>query len=173
MVLLAIYYIFFTCFLATLRVYSFQEVQVNKFTKILGGVAAVAIIAFFAACSSPIDSTQGSARAALSATDTTTLVAGGTIGNVASSAAFTSGANSTVNGYVTAVAAVTLGANSRVNGNVTAGAAFTMGATAVVTGNVNAVGDIVLGANAHVLGSVHSGSGVITYGAGATVGSIN
>jgi len=38
---------------------------------------------------------------AVADTDTTTLAAGATIGNVSSSAAFTAGAGSTVNGYVT------------------------------------------------------------------------
>src|SRR5690349_13578381 len=47
--------------------------------------------------------------AAQTSTNTTTLAAGATIGNVSSTAAFTAGATSTVNGYVNATAAVTLG----------------------------------------------------------------
>ena len=104
--------------------------------------------------------------------DVTTLVAGGSSGSICSSAAFTSGANSTVNGSVTAQAATTLGATSRVHGDVTAGAAYTSGDGSVVDGNVTAVGDITLGANSRILGTVHSGTGVITYGAGATVGGV-
>jgi hypothetical protein len=34
------------------------------------------------------------------------------------------------------------------------------------------VGDITLGANSRILGTVHSSTGVITYGAGATVGGV-
>jgi hypothetical protein len=104
--------------------------------------------------------------------DVTTLVAGGSSGNICSSAAFTSGANSTVNGSVTAKAATTLGATSRVHGNVTAGAAYTSGDGSVVDGNVSASGAVTLGANSRILGTVHSGTGVITYGAGATVGRV-
>ena len=104
--------------------------------------------------------------------DVTTLVAGGSSGSICSSAAFTSGANSTVNGSVTAQAATTLGATSRVHGDVTAGAAYTSGDGAVVDGNVSASGDVTLGANSRILGTVHSGTGVITYGAGATVGGV-
>ena len=104
--------------------------------------------------------------------DVTTLVAGGSSGNICSSAAFTSGANSTVNGSVTAKAATTLGATSRVHGSVTAGAAYTSGDGSVVDGNVSASGDVTLGANSRILGTVHSGTGVITYGAGATVGGV-
>jgi cytoskeletal protein CcmA (bactofilin family) len=104
--------------------------------------------------------------------DVTTLVAGGSSGGICSSTAFTSGANSIVNGWVTAKAATTLGATSRVHGNVTAGAAYTSGDGSVVDGNVNASGDITLGANSRILGTVHSGTGVITYGAGATVGRV-
>src|SRR6185436_5082679 len=105
--------------------------------------------------------------------DVTTLVAGGSSGNICSSAAFTSGANSTVNGWVTAKAATTLGATSRVHGNVTAGAAYTSGDGSVVDGNVSASGDVTLGANSRILGTVHSGTGVVTYGAGATVGGVS
>ena len=104
--------------------------------------------------------------------DVTTLVAGGTSGSICSNAAFTSGANSTVNGWVTTKAAATLGASSRVHGNVTAGAAYTSGDSSVVDGNVTASGDITLGANSRILGTVHSGTGVITYGAGASVGGV-
>jgi cytoskeletal protein CcmA (bactofilin family) len=104
--------------------------------------------------------------------DVTTLVAGGSSGSICSSAAFTSGANSTVNGWVTAKAATTLGATSRVHGDVTAGAAYTSGDGSVVEGNVSASGDVTLGANSRILGTVHSGTGVITYGAGATVGGV-
>jgi len=104
--------------------------------------------------------------------DVTTLVAGGSSGNICSSAAFTSGANSTVNGSVTAKAATTLGATSRVHGDVTAGAAYTSGDGSVVDGNVSASGAVTLGANSRILGTVHSGTGVITYGAGATVGGV-
>ena len=104
--------------------------------------------------------------------DVTTLVAGGSSGSICSSAAFTSGANSTVNGSVTAKAATTLGATSRVHGDVTAGAAYTSGDSSVVDGDVTAAGDITLGANSKILGTVHSGTGVITYGAGATVGGV-
>jgi cytoskeletal protein CcmA (bactofilin family) len=110
--------------------------------------------------------------AATTCLDVATLVAGGTSGSICSSAAFTSGANSTVNGWVTSQAATTLGANGRVHGNVTAGAAYTSGDSSVVDGNVSASGDITLGANSRVLGTVHSGTGVITYGAGATVGGV-
>ena len=104
--------------------------------------------------------------------DVTTLVAGGSSGSICSSAAFTSGANSTVNGSVTAQAATTLGATSRVHGDVTAGAAYTSGDGSVVDGNVSASGAVTLGANSRILGTVHSGTGVITYGAGATVGGV-
>jgi len=104
--------------------------------------------------------------------DVTTLVAGGSSGSICSSAAFTSGANSIVNGWVTAKAATTLGATSRVHGDVTAGAAYTSGDGSVVEGNVSASGDVTLGANSRILGTVHSGTGVITYGAGATVGGV-
>jgi predicted acyltransferase (DUF342 family) len=54
--------------------------------------------------------------------DTTTLVAGGSSGAICSSAAFTSGAKSTIKGNVSAKAAVTLDATSHVIGSVTAGA---------------------------------------------------
>jgi predicted acyltransferase (DUF342 family) len=142
-------------------------------------------------------------------TDTATLAAGGRIGNVNSSAAFTAGASCTVSGYVTAVAAVTLGAGTAVSGNVSTGAAFTSGdsvdiigsvsskaaftsganstigsnvtvggdftsgANSVISGNVYVTGSVTLGAGSRILGSVHSGTGVITYGAGATIGSVN
>jgi cytoskeletal protein CcmA (bactofilin family) len=105
--------------------------------------------------------------------DVTTLVAGGSSGSICSSAAFTSGANSTINGSVTAKAATTLGATSRVHGDVTAGAAYTSGDGSVVDGNVSASGAVTLGANSRILGTVHSGTGVITYGAGATVGGVS
>jgi cytoskeletal protein CcmA (bactofilin family) len=111
----------------------------------------------------------------LSATEcanTTTLVAGGSVRDICSDAAFTSGANSTVNGNVSAKAGVTLGATSKVNGSVTAGAAFTSGDDSVVSGDVTAVGDITLGANSRITGSVHSNTGVINYGAGAKVGKV-
>src|SRR5580765_1491410 len=105
--------------------------------------------------------------------DVTTLVAGGSSGSICSSAAFTSGANSTVNGSVTAKAATTLGATSRVHGDVTAGAAYTSGPGSVVDVSVSASGDVTLGANSRILGTVHSCTGVIRYGAGATVGGVN
>jgi MSHA biogenesis protein MshQ len=105
-------------------------------------------------------------------TNTTTLAAGSSVRDICSSAAFTSGANSTVSGNISAKAAVTLGATSKVNGSVTAGADFTSGDSSVVSGNVSATGDITLGANSRITGSVHSGTGVITYGAGATVGKV-
>jgi UDP-3-O-[3-hydroxymyristoyl] glucosamine N-acyltransferase len=105
-------------------------------------------------------------------TDITTLVAGGTMGSVNSSAAFTSGADSTVTGNVVAAAAVTLGADAVVTGNVTVGADFTSGANSIVRGNVWVTGDVTLGAGSRILGSVHSGSGTITYGSGASVGSV-
>lgn len=151
-----------------------------KFMKNLSGVLAVAMMMSFAVVS----------VSAQSPSDTTTLVAGLSSGSINSSAAFTSGANSTVNGYVIAVGAVNLGANSLVTGNVTSGAAFicgdsariqgsvsamaafTSGANSVITGNVYVSGDITLGAGSRILGFVHSGTGVINYGAGATVGSI-
>jgi len=107
-------------------------------------------------------------QASDSSTDTTNLVANGRMGNVASSSAFTSGADSFVDGFVTARTAVTLGANSRVTGNVTVGTAFTSGANSVVEGNVVAHGAITLGAQSRILGSVHSDIGVITWGDGAT-----
>jgi cytoskeletal protein CcmA (bactofilin family) len=59
-----------------------------------------------------------------------------------------------------------------VRGDVTAGAAYSSGDSSVVEGNVSASGDITLGANSRILGTVHSGTGVISYGAGATVGSV-
>ena len=109
---------------------------------------------------------------AASGTDVTTLVAGGTSGSINSSAAFTAGASSKITGDVTAMAAVTLGADSVVTGNVKAGADYTSGANSTVRGNVWVTGDVTLGADSKILGSVHSGSGTITYGSGATVGSI-
>jgi predicted acyltransferase (DUF342 family) len=104
--------------------------------------------------------------------DVTSLVAGGASGSICSNAAFTSGADSTINGWITAKAAITLGASSRVHGDVSAGAAYTSGDGSIVDGDVTATGDITLGANSRVLGTVHSGTGVITYGAGATVGGV-
>ena len=104
--------------------------------------------------------------------DVTTLVAGGSMGSVNSASAFTSGANSKVTGNVVAAAAVTLGADSLVTGNVRAGADFTSGANSTVRGDVSAIGDINLGAGSKILGSLHSGSGIITYGLGATVGRV-
>jgi predicted acyltransferase (DUF342 family) len=59
-----------------------------------------------------------------------------------------------------------------VTGNVTAGAAYTSGANSLVSGDVSAAGNITLGANSRITGSAHSGTGVITYGDGATVGSV-
>jgi len=105
-----------------------------------------------------------------SGADVTSLEANGIIGSVDSSAAFTSGANSTVNGNVTAVAGVTIGDSARVNGSVRSGAAFTSGANSIVSGNVRAVGDVNLGDHSRILGTVFSGTGVINYGDGAVVG---
>ena len=105
-------------------------------------------------------------------TDTTTLLMGDSTGAICSSAGFTSGVISTVNGDVSAKAGVTLGAMSRTIGSIDAGAAFTSGAASVVGGNVTAVGDITLGAKSRITGTVHSGTGVITYGDGATVGQV-
>jgi hypothetical protein len=120
--------------------------------------------------------------------DITNLIAGVTLdNNVCSSAAFTSGADSVVNGYVHAAAAVTLGANSIVNGNVVSGAGFTSGAnsivygnvnngaayssgdTSIVTGCVNSVSDATLGAHSIINGTLFSGSNVYNYGLGAQV----
>ena len=133
---------------------------------------------------------QGSSLIAAFCVNTRSLVAGGYSGAICSMAEFTSGANSTVNGTLTAQAAVTLGANSKVNnfvdagtaytggdgatvtGNVTAGTTYTSGANSVVWGDVIAAGDITLGAYSRISGSAHSGTGVITYGDGATVGSV-
>ena len=145
---------------------------------------------------------------AQTSTDTATLAAGGYIGNVNSTAAFTAGADSTMTGYVTAVGAVTIGAGSSVANNVTAGAAFTSGdsakiggsvsakaaftsganstiggnatvgadftsgANSVINGNVYVTGSVTLGAGSRIIGTVHSSTGVITYGAGATIGGV-
>jgi UDP-3-O-[3-hydroxymyristoyl] glucosamine N-acyltransferase len=105
-------------------------------------------------------------------TNTTDLAAGVSALAICSSAAFTSGANSTVNGDVSAQAAVTLGATSRIHGSVKTGGAFTSGDRSVVSGDVTAAGDVSLGAYSRITGSVHSDTGVITYGAGATVGKV-
>jgi UDP-3-O-[3-hydroxymyristoyl] glucosamine N-acyltransferase len=92
-------------------------------------------------------------------------------GNVTAGAAFTSGDSCTIKGSVSAQAAFTGGANSIVGGNVRVGADFTSGANSIVVGDVYVTGAVTLGARSRILGSVHSGTGVITYGKGATVGS--
>ena len=66
----------------------------------------------------------------------------------------------------------TSGANSTIGANVQAGGDFTSGAFSVITGNVWVTGDVTLGAGSKIMGSIHSGSGNITYGSGATVGSV-
>ena len=104
--------------------------------------------------------------------DTTALVDNGSSGAICSSAAFTSGASSVVNGNISAKGGVTLGAGSKSTGSVKAGAAFTSGANSVIEGDVTAVGDIVLGATSRITGTAHSDTGVITYGDGATVGKV-
>jgi hypothetical protein len=104
--------------------------------------------------------------------DISTLADGATITDVCSSVAFTSGANTIINGNVTTLASYTSGLNALVTGNVTSGSAYTSGANSIVNGNVSAVGDVTLGADSKIIGSVHSGTGVIIYGANATVGSV-
>jgi cytoskeletal protein CcmA (bactofilin family) len=119
--------------------------------------------------------------------DIASLPAGQTSGSINSTAAFTSGADCTINGDVTAVKSVTIGAKNYVGGSVNAGEAFTSGERTNITGNVNATkdltlgaytevygdvnagGTITLGANAHVHGSAHSGTGVIVYGENSSV----
>ncbi len=146
--------------------------------RIIAMLSVAVVLATTVYASSPPHSSKAPKRPGMTSyattcQDVTTLVAGGSSGNICSSAAFTSGANSIVNGWVTAKAATTLGATSRVLGDVTAGAAYTSGDGSVVNGNVSASGDVTLGANSRILGTVHSGTGVITYGAGATVGGVS
>jgi predicted acyltransferase (DUF342 family) len=93
-------------------------------------------------------------------------------GNVIAGAAFTSGDSCTIKGSVSAKAAFTGGANSIVGGNVLVGADFTSGANSIVAGDVYVTGAVTLGARSRILGALHSGTGVITYGKGATVGSV-
>jgi len=174
--------------------------------KIYIGVCIALLLAAFVVGYARIGATQTTDTC----TDVTTVVVGDKIGNVCSSAAFTAGAGSTIDGYVNAYADVTLGslckvvgignvssgaaftsgdgcvvkgsvsakagytsgANSTVDGNVTVGADYTSGAKSIVKGNVFVAGDVTLGAGSKITGSVHSGTGVITYGDGATVGSV-
>jgi serine acetyltransferase len=93
-------------------------------------------------------------------------------GNVTAGAAFTSGESCTIKGSVSAKAAFTVGAHSIVGGNVTVGADFTSGTGSIVVGDVYVTGAVTLGAGSRILGAVHSGTGVLTYGKGATVGSV-
>jgi predicted acyltransferase (DUF342 family) len=105
--------------------------------------------------------------------DFTNVIASTTyIGNICSSAAVTIGASAIVNGNISAVAAITLGASVQLTGNLQAGAAITTGAGATVSGNIHAAAAITLGANSHISGTAVSDIGTITYGAGATVGSV-
>ncbi len=104
--------------------------------------------------------------------DISTLVDGATMTDVCSGVAFTSGANTIINGNVTTLASYTSGLNALVTGNVASGSAYTSGASSIVNGNVSAAGSVTLGAGSKILGSVHSGTGVIIYGANATVGSV-
>src|SRR3989338_3466537 len=92
------------------------------------------------------------------------------IGNICSSSAVTTGADSTVNGDIYAVAAITLGANSIVSGQLQAGAAITLGANSFVGTNIHAGADITLGAYSSVTGTATSDTGIITYGVGSSVG---
>src|SRR3989338_9466680 len=71
----------------------------------------------------------GATLAAAACADITNVVVN-TIynGDICSSSALTTGADSTVNGNIKAVSAITLGANSVVNGQLNAGAAITLGA---------------------------------------------
>src|SRR5688572_14932051 len=90
--------------------------------KLATGFAAVLMAAAFSVASVSADPPL----------DVATIAAGATVGDVSSTAAFTAGAGSTVNGYVVAAQAVTLGASVTVTGNVSAGAAFTSGDSAKI-----------------------------------------
>jgi cytoskeletal protein CcmA (bactofilin family) len=122
--------------------------------------------------------------------DTPIFAGGGTFpdGDVCSSTTFTAGGESIFNGYIKANGEIFIGANSRVNGYITsttaaittdannlvygdinAAAAITIGAGSTIHGNLIAGKDITLGAGVTIIGTAQSGTGVITYGDGATV----
>src|SRR3989338_1722823 len=109
--------------------------------------------------------------AAATCADITNIVAN-TIytGDICSSTSLTTGADSTVNGYITAVKAITVGANGIVTGQLEAGTAITIGSNAVVNNRIHAGGVITLGAYSHVSGTAVSDIGVINYGLGSSVG---
>jgi len=119
-------------------------------------------------CFVPTTSSISSTCAVITSLDSNHVING----DVCSSAAFTSGSNSIVNGNIYAVGAITTGAGSLVTGSMSAGGAITTGVSSIVDGNVGAGAAITLGSGAVILGTAVSAINTITYGAGATVGSI-